>query len=312
MQGVHREGGTVQVVLSVSAGTPVDDAIQQVLRWMDELRRAEDERLAIPTACERMGGDAVALTYAAPNTVGPALTNGTLLEAQQGIALLVQLAHLLDELHERGAVHGALTRHSMWQSKRGHLMLPDFGLVPYLKGAIAEPCDIMAYWAPERWKGAVPTPQSDQYALAVIAWELLVGRPRRTSQSDVGVVSVEALELDMFTRLRARDPKAALMSLKRALAPEPAQRYQTCGAFATEIAASVGAPDEAAPIQDPMHARSGRGLWRYAIVAIIVIGGALAAVMLLRRPTIDSGGAPLDVPADTVVPPDSVQTSLPG
>lgn len=309
MQGERREDGTVQVVLRLSAGTSVDNAIQRVHRWMDEVKGAEDRRLAIPSACERVGDDTLSLTYEAPDTVGPTLGSGTLLEAQQGITLLAQTAELLDELHDRGAVHGALTRHSLWRSKRDLLMFPDFGLVPYLAGAITEPSDIMAYWAPERWKGAVASPQSDQYALAVMAWEVLVGRPRRTSTSDVGVVSVEALELDMFTRLRARDPKAALMSLKRALAPEPTQRYPTCGAFASELVAAVGIPDAGAIIANASSASSGRGAWRYAVVALVVAAVAVASILLLRGEAIGTGagGSPLDDPAITAPSSDSTR-----
>jgi serine/threonine-protein kinase len=248
---------------------------------MEELQTAGDQRLAIPTSAEAVGDDSFVLVYKAPQAIGPTDGSKSLLDAQQGIALLRQVADLLDDLHDRGAVHGSLTRHSLWRGNNGGVAVPDFGIVPYLNGAIAEPSDIMAYWAPERWRGAKPTPRSDQYALAVIAWEVMVGRPRRTSQSDVGVVSVEALELDMFTKLRALDAKAALTTLKRALSPDPLQRFPTCGEFAAALASDVGAPAADQRVADATDGSSRRMSPRVAVVTILVAAMIVAGALYL-------------------------------
>jgi hypothetical protein len=282
MHGVA-SGDRVQVSLPLTPSAIVrpETARDRVQQWANELRAVNNAALIVPSSCEVEGDGVLRLTYDAPDAIGPGAGATVLERAQRGAVMLREVASLLDVLHNMGAVHGALTRHSLWQ-RNGRTVLPDFGLVPYLQGVVAEPADVTAYWAPERWKGGELTPRSDQYALGVIAWELLIGRPRKASASEVGVVSVEAIELDMFTRLHAQNPPAALIALKRALSPEPAQRFPTCTEFATALADAVGAPNTPITASPAAGSTNGGIPWKAVAATALVIGAAAVAWIALQ------------------------------
>ncbi len=192
--------------------------------------------------------DATALTY----MVMPFCTEGTLaswlrqsggdLLSPQDISYLVeQAADALQYAHDHQVIHldvktsNFLLRSNKKNPNRPTLLLADFGIARSFTTVASSSLTIRGTptsMAPEQWS-STPVPATDQYALAVTAYELLAGRPP----------FVGSLEQLMFQHFSAQPPPpstfnprvpAAIDSvILRALAKKPEDRFPSIAAFAS-------------------------------------------------------------------------------
>ncbi|MGI9254104.1 MAG: serine/threonine-protein kinase [Thermomicrobiales bacterium] len=165
--------------------------------------------------------------------------------------LLEQAADALTELHARGAVHLALSPRKLMCDEDGQtLKLLDLGhALPAGSGVQATDREPSAapYHSPEQRSGAEVSPASDLYALGCIAFEALTGT--------VPLVPTDSARVPSVLDARPELPKWIDGVLARALAEDPADRYNDVRAFARAYRAGVeghltGAPMElAAPVR---------------------------------------------------------------
>lgn len=89
------------------------------------------------------------------------------------------LASGLEALHAARIVHRDLKPSNAWVDTNGVPVLLDFGLArAFDRDVTAETlAGTPAYLAPELLRGAQPSPASDLYALGVVMYEMVVGRP---------------------------------------------------------------------------------------------------------------------------------------
>jgi len=98
----------------------------------------------------------------------------------QLVNLVKQIASALDYAHARGVKHGNLADSNIFIVD-DQIWLTDFGLVAAMEGtsmvkkgfAIGDP----AYLSPERVKGEGPSRRADLYALGILCYQMLTGRP---------------------------------------------------------------------------------------------------------------------------------------
>ncbi len=109
----------------------------------------------------------------------------SLLSVQNVEQMLQQAAAALQYAHDHQVVHqdvkpsNFLIRTSRENPKRPDLLLTDFGIAKLSMLTTKASQSIRGtptYMAPEQWEGH-PVPATDQYALAVMVYELLTGRP---------------------------------------------------------------------------------------------------------------------------------------
>jgi streptogramin lyase len=170
----------------------------------------------------------------------PYLSGGTLqdhLHAQTGPLPLVEVQRALEQIcaaldyaHRRKVVHLDLKPANVLVHEEGRLLLSDFGLAHLLaQGAVAGGTSLHfgspLYMAPEQFEGK-PTPQSDLYALGVILYQLLVGRPPFEASTPAALMRQHLLEPPpRLSATRPDLPAGVETVLERALAKQPDQRY---------------------------------------------------------------------------------------
>ena len=102
---------------------------------------------------------------------------------------------------------------------------------------VAEVAGTIAYMGPEQLNGQPVSAATDQYALAVIAFEMLTGRRPFNPETQFQLVGMQRDGVRIKPKdLRPGLPAGAERVLLKALAFEPAQRYPTARVFADALA----------------------------------------------------------------------------
>jgi superfamily II DNA or RNA helicase len=157
------------------------------------------------------------------------------LPEQRALTLIGQIASALYAMHRKGLVHRDVKPHNvlLWGAgeEDEHALLTDFGIAKALhesRGAITGPGTVAgtpAYMAPEVCLLEAATPASDQYSLAITAFELVAGE--LPLQGDA-VSFADAHVKETPLRLRDVVPSTTMSlsdAIDRALAKDPRDRY---------------------------------------------------------------------------------------
>lgn len=163
--------------------------------------------------------------------------------------LLVQAGEALHAVHRRGLVHqyvrlsSFMLRSSTRGRRRLHLLLTDFWFAD-ISAAILEEGQmgqsLSVYLAPEQLNDGKAVAASDQYALALLAYELLLGH--RLSRVDLSLHLYENFVRQSSTEISESDLARARtidLVLVRALAENPSARFSNIEEFALTFRAAV-------------------------------------------------------------------------
>jgi serine/threonine-protein kinase len=168
---------------------------------------------------------------------------------------LSQTARALDRAHAAGIIHRDLKPDNLFLSVREgeppRIKILDFGIAKFLAGAGAETtcaAGTPLYMAPEQTKrGASVGPQTDVWALGLIAYTLVVGRPYWEGE-DVHEIFGEILrgEREAPTARAARSGVALPPALDpwflKCVAQEPTERFSGAREAAAALAGALGVP----------------------------------------------------------------------
>jgi hypothetical protein len=155
-------------------------------------------------------------------------------------AIVATLARALDYAHSRGIVHRDLKPENVRASRQGQFKVLDLGLAQEFRSHRhwATFAGTPAYASPEQASGLPSDGRADQYALAIMTYEMLVGErpfnhedPRRLLHMHRVMAPVPPSEL-------ANDlPKVVCASVVRALEKDPNRRFASCEEFAMALGA---------------------------------------------------------------------------
>lgn len=189
-----------------------------------------------------------------------------------------EVAATLDRLHARGLAHGGLTPENILFDFSGRACITDVGVTDTLlaAGGIrgARAARARAYAAPEQRHGQKVDGRADQYALAVIAYEMLTGGQRLDRETVEGIHTVRPAEVMRDVPLRKDVPLHVNAALRRALSAGAANRFATTTQFAEALAGR--GPD---PVQGLPTSRAQIRLNRRRRVAAVT--GVLVAILAI-------------------------------
>ncbi len=151
--------------------------------------------------------------------------------------VVAQLAHALQYLHDHNIIFqnfkmtNLLLGGPAQSMSQLHLLLVDIG-IPQDGSFLPEAQEALPYIAPERWHGQV-CPASDQYGLAVIAYELLTGKlPFKGNSKHVMRLLHTSMQPQVPSTYNPALPPALNDVLLYALAKKPEDRFSSVTQFA--------------------------------------------------------------------------------
>ena len=294
-------GGMGEVYLAQHPRLPRQDALK-ILRaqvWTDDEYRQRFEReadiaaalwhphiVAVHDRGESDGQLWIAMDYV-PGTDTARLLRDQHpggLPAEQVAEIVTAVADALDYAHQRHLLHRDVKPANILlchpESGDRRIMLADFGIARWsddVSGLTATNMTVgtVSYAAPEQLMGAALDGRSDQYALAATAYELLTGTPPFRNSNPAVVISQQLSAAP--PAIGALRPELAPLDpvLAKALAKNPAQRFDTCREFAsalTEQLATAGRGGQVTGTPGTVPPRRRRG-------AAIIVAAALAALL---------------------------------
>lgn len=253
------------------------------------LERAEDGRLvavALPLPGLTLQA---ALDEAAHGRPHPLLTS-----LAGRLDLIRRLADVVATAHAEGVLHHHIGPETIHLGRPGEIVLAGWHLPEDQDShhILGDP----AYSAPEVERGEAPSEHSDLFALAAVAFRLLIGRPPLHSTRGTGSWTRKMSgDIDAPTPAEAaRLPPALVEVVTRALAADPQRRQPSVLAFARDLdrVQSDGLDQLTTSARNPNPQDVRRRRWRAvsAAVVFLVLGALLVTVP--RSPT-TTWGEPL-------------------
>ena len=170
-----------------------------------------------------------------------ALTVADAVRLADGIATGLAFAH------SRGIVHADLKPSNIMLDHNDRPKICDFGIArtPQEDADSPQLFATALYVAPERVEGRQATIATDVYGLGLIVYEMLVGKPPFTSGNAAVLLRDHVVRPPVPpSHLRPSIPKDVDAVVLKALAKDPALRFQKAPEVATALAAAVTAHNE--------------------------------------------------------------------
>lgn len=151
-----------------------------------------------------------------------------------------RVASGLDAAHAKGIIHRDVKPANIMFDQEGQAYLADFGIAK-LHQRNEDSTDYMVvgtplYMSPEQIQNDTLDGRCDVYALGVILFQILAGKPPFHGETPTQIASAHIMEaIPQLSETRPDLPAQWDAILQKALAKDPAERYSTAGALAQDV-----------------------------------------------------------------------------
>ena len=259
------------------------------------------------------GRDFLAMEYVEGESLRDVFAGGKL-DVRRALDLTAQAASALAAAHEAGIVHRDIKPENLIVNRAGQLKILDFGLAklverqtaPLLASSLetlaaTQPTSqgrtgtgvilgTVSYMSPEQARSQPVDHRTDIFSLGLVLYEALTGARPFSGKSAVETLHAIINEEPVSAVERnPRVPPQAVDILAKALAKDPAERYQHAADFALDLRRLARAPATPSPAM-PQAARP-RSRTRAIAVAALLLG--VAAGFVLFRLSAPKEASPL-------------------
>jgi eukaryotic-like serine/threonine-protein kinase len=206
------------------------------------------------------GETAGLLWYTMPYVRGESLHDRIAREGRlaldEALRITAEAGRALHYAHREGVVHRDVKPENILLTLDGDTLVADFGIARALGGpnesrltqaglALGTP----AYMAPEQATGQrTVDARTDQYSLAVVCYEMLTGRPPFTGGSGAAIIAQRfTAPVPSVRGARADVPDTADRAIRRALALDPDERFDSTIEFVRALGAAGLTPASGMP-----------------------------------------------------------------
>ena len=156
------------------------------------------------------------------------------LAIDRAIIIAHDVALGLGAAHRRGIVHRDVKPQNVLVGRDGSIKLTDFGIASVYKDINAErltttgmTLGTVQYYAPEQAQGEIVSPAADVYALGIVMYEMLTGRPPFDGDTPVAVAMQHIQDMPIPpSQLNPNIPQALEDIIMRCLEKVPEMRYR--------------------------------------------------------------------------------------
>ena len=212
------------------------------------------------------------------------------LPVREVVALGAEIAAALAEAHEHGVVHRDLKPANVMVTPKEHAIVLDFGVAKLLgrsdgvdaTRSVTETFGIVGtllYMSPEQATGEALDERTDLWSLGVVLYEALTGTTPFRGASALGTLNAITQSSPESLRGQRPDTPPELDEIiRRALAKEPAERYQSARDMERDLSLLLTRLDQA---PTTVEARPRRSRMR-AAAFVVVLAGILSAFAYAR------------------------------
>jgi serine/threonine-protein kinase len=159
--------------------------------------------------------------------------------------LVAQAARAVAAAHDRGFVHRDIKPGNILVTREGRVKVTDFGIARALsESALTLPGTTLGsvhYFSPEQARGETATPASDIYSLGIVLYELLTGRRPWTGDTAAAIATARLTgAVPSPSAVHGGIPPTLESIDRRALAPNPEERFASAGEMAAALEAFLG------------------------------------------------------------------------
>ncbi len=205
------------------------------------------------------------------------------------IEILRQCASALDYAHQSGVVHRDVKPANIMLQENGAVKITDFGVAKLNSQtltAIGMAVGTPSYMPAEQIQGKAVDGRADQYALAVVAYELLTGvRPFEADTLTTLLFKIVYEQPAAPHSVNPEVPPAIEPVLRRALSKDPAARFDSCSDFVRSLDRAIHAPmaAPASPVAASVKRVRAKAFIASTTALALVAAGSTYAYRLSQR-----------------------------
>jgi serine/threonine-protein kinase len=258
----------------------------------------------------------IVMEFIEGRTLAEVLATGRRPSPVQAAEMTQRVCAAITAAHAQGVIHRDIKPGNIMVTREGTVKVMDFGIARITTGVETAPqtsavLGTASYLSPEQAQGQVVDARTDIYSLGAVLYEMLTGKPPFTGESAVAIAYKQVNETPPPpSQVNPDVPPRLDAVVMRALAKNPANRYQSAQDFASDLdrvvkgqeveatpllTAAAGAeatqvisrnPTSVLPPQDEPTG-GGRKIWLGILIGVLVVAIVGGAGYLLVRSLTD-------------------------